>query len=82
MKARQRIGSATFSPTELSVIFEAFDAAWHEVAGDVSSRASAVDAARLRLATIVLSLAKAGPIDGDRIKAEAVHAFRGRHRAS
>jgi len=80
MKARQVIGSATFSPDELRVIFAAFDDAWNDVAGDVSKRAGAVDAARLRLATIVLSLAKAGPIDRGRIKTEAVQAFRGQPR--
>jgi hypothetical protein len=82
MKARQLIGSATFSPDELSILFEAFDVVWHEVAGDVSSRAVAVDTARLRLATIVLSLAKAGPIDRDHIRREALHAFRRPYRGS
>jgi hypothetical protein len=38
MKARQLIGSASFQPVELKVMFEAFDDAWDEVATDVSSR--------------------------------------------
>jgi hypothetical protein len=40
MKARQLIGGAAFPPDVLKVIFEAFDDAWLEVAGDVSTRAA------------------------------------------
>jgi hypothetical protein len=79
MGARQIIGGATFSPDVLKVLFEAFDDAWHEVSADVSARAGAIDAARLRLATIVLSLAKSGPVDRGRIKTEAVDEFRRQH---
>ena len=79
MRARHIIGGATFSPDVLKVLFEAFDDAWHEVAADVSMRAGAIDAARLRLATIVLSLAKSGPVDRGRIKTEAVDEFRRQH---
>jgi hypothetical protein len=64
------------------VIYEAFDDAWSEVAGDVSARASAVEAARLSLAGIVLSLAAAGPVDKAHIKAAAVDAFRLKHRTA
>jgi hypothetical protein len=79
MRARQLIGGAVFPPDVLNVLFAAFDDAWHEVMGDVSTRAGAIDAARLRLATIVLSLAKSGPIDHARIKQAAVDAFRAHH---
>lgn len=81
MKARQIIGGATFSPDVLKVLFEAFDDAWHEVAADVSARVGAIDAARSRLASIVLGLAKSGPVERTRIKTEAVYAFRGQHGA-
>jgi hypothetical protein len=80
MKARQLIGSASFQPDELKVIFEAFDDAWDEIAADVSSRASAVEAARLSLAQIVLNLAAGGPIERGALKTDAVHAFRLKHR--
>jgi hypothetical protein len=81
VEARQIIGGATFSPDVLKVLFEAFDDAWHEVAVDVSTRAAAIDAARLRLANIVLSLAKSGPVERVRITTEAIHAFRSQHGA-
>jgi hypothetical protein len=78
--ARQLIGGAAFAPNELKAIFEAFDDAWNEVAADVSTRASAVEAARLSLATIVLKLAAVGPIERARLQTAAVHAFRRKHR--
>jgi hypothetical protein len=80
MKARQLIGGAAFAPDELRVIFEAFDDAWSELAGDVSARASAIEASRLSLAAIVLSLATAGPIDRVHLKTTAVDAYRLKHR--
>jgi hypothetical protein len=80
MNARQLIGGAAFSPDELSVIYRAFDDAWTEVASDVSIRASAVETARLSLATIVLSLARMGQVECDILRAAAVDAFRLKHR--
>lgn len=79
MEPRQLIGGASFPPDDLKVIYDAFDDAWVEVAGDVSTRADAIEIARLSLATIVLSLAKMRPIDRDSIKAAAVAASRLNH---
>ena len=80
MEARQLIGGASFSPDMLRTIYGAFDDAWGEVAAEVSSRRSAIDAARLSLATIVLSVARIGPIDRDSIRTAAITAFRIKHR--
>jgi hypothetical protein len=80
MNARQLIGGAAFPPDVLNVLLGAFEDAWTEIAADVSGDPSVVDAARLSLAGIVLSIAKAGPIDRDTIKAAAVDAFRAKHR--
>jgi hypothetical protein len=80
MDARQLIGGAAFAPSDLKVIFEAFDDAWNEVAADVSARASAVEAGRVSLATIVLRLAAIGPIERAVLKSAAVDAFRRKHR--
>jgi hypothetical protein len=80
MDAHQLIGGAAFPPDVLKVLFEAFDDAWSEVAPDVSGDPTVVDAARASLAGLVLSAARAGPIDRDRIKAAAVDAFRAKHR--
>jgi hypothetical protein len=80
MKARQLMGGAAYSADALKVIFQAFDDAWAEVAPDVSARASAIEAARLSLATIVLSLAKVGHVERDSLRAAAVDAYRVKHR--
>jgi hypothetical protein len=79
MKARQLIGSASYSPDVLRVIYDAFDDAWAEVAPSISARASAIEAARVSLANIVLGVASAGPIDRNSLKAAAVNAFRSKH---
>lgn len=79
VKVRHMIGGAAFAPDVLKVIFQAFDDAWAEVAPDVSARASAIETARLSLATIILSLAKAGRVQRNALKTAAVDAFRAGH---
>jgi hypothetical protein len=80
MRSRKVIGSAAFPSDELKMIFDAFDDAWTEVVSEVGSDAGAIDAARFSLATIVLSLANARPIDRMALKSTAVDAFRLKHR--
>jgi hypothetical protein len=80
VKARHAIGGAAFTPDVLKVIYGAFDDAWAEVAPEVSARASAVEMARLSLATIVLSLAKVGSVERVALTTAAVDAFRSKHR--
>jgi hypothetical protein len=82
MKARQLIGGAAYPPEVLSVIYGAFDDAWAEVQPTVSSRAAAIEAAKLSLAEIMLSLAKTGRIERDALKNSAVSAFRVKHHLS
>ena len=76
VKARQRIGSASFSPAVLAILYQAFDSAWNEVAPTVSKRPDAIEAARRRLADIILSLAKCDSSDAEVIKTQAVQMFR------
>ena len=76
MKARQRISGASYSPAVLAVLYKAFDAAWDEVAPTVSKRPNAIAAARLKLANIVLGLAKPDSSDAELIKTQAVQMFR------
>jgi hypothetical protein len=70
VKARQRIGSASYS------LLFSFDAAWDEVAPTVSKRPDAIAAVRLSLANIVLSLAKRDSSAAELIKTQAVQMFR------
>src|SRR5262245_27563318 len=79
MKARHLIGGAAFPPDTLTIIFQAFDDAWAEVGPSMGTDPSRIEMARLSLATIVLSLAKAGPIERDGLKRSALDAYRFKH---
>jgi hypothetical protein len=72
MKARQLIESATYYPDQVKALGQAFDAAWARIGPTISSRAHAIEAARLRLANIVLGLAKAGNFDPQQLADAAV----------
>ena len=72
MKAGQLIADATFDPDQLKAIRKAFDDAWERIAPDVSSRADALEASRLRLASIVLSIAKRGILEPKQLTDEAL----------
>jgi len=76
VEALKLIEGANYGPAQLAVLRQAFDAAWQQVAPSVSARASAIQAARLRLAHAVLAAAPNGPIEVERIKADALAAVR------
>jgi hypothetical protein len=56
MKARILIESASLGPDDLATAFKAFDGAWAEIAARYRST-DAIETARMRLATLILSLA-------------------------
>jgi hypothetical protein len=72
MKAGRLIAEATFDPVQLNAIKKAFDDAWAQIAPNVSSRPEAIEAGRLRLASIVLSAAKRGILDPKQLTDEAL----------
>ena len=55
MKARVLIESASLGPDDLKIAFQAFDGAWAQIAARYTSP-DAIEAARMRLATLILSL--------------------------
>jgi hypothetical protein len=57
MKARALISAASYGPETLKIIFQAFDAAWTEIAHHFEGHPAQVDAARERLAHAVLAVA-------------------------
>ena len=57
MSARQLGAAASFGPEALKVIGAAFDAAWLEIAVAIDPDPVTVEAARLKLANAVLSVA-------------------------
>ena len=82
MEAQQLIRSASYDPDALSIIFKAFDDAWHEVRPSVSDDEMAVEAAKLSLANILLSLAREDSRDFKLLTGDAVRAFRLTHGCS
>jgi hypothetical protein len=79
VSARELIGSGAFPPDVLHILFEAFDDAWAEVVADVEQQPAAIEAARMTLAGIVLTLGRVGPVDRFSIMTAAVDAFRQMH---
>lgn len=73
-KARALIGAASFDPDTLKMIGQAFDDAWARVAQSYTSP-SATEAARLKLANIVLSLVADGVRDPARLSDRAFRIF-------
>jgi hypothetical protein len=73
MKARKLIESASYDPDTLKVLFQAFDDAWTQVAPTMSNRpGDAIEAARMRLASIILGLARTGTFDPHQLADTAV----------
>lgn len=57
MKARRLIGSAAYGPDVLKVLFEVFDSAWDTIAPTCGSDPQVIEAARTKLANIILAIA-------------------------
>jgi hypothetical protein len=76
MKARQLIASGSYGPDQVKALGKAFDDAWGRLAPTVSGRPKAIEAARLKLAEIVLSLAKSGNFDPQWLADTAVQLVR------
>jgi len=57
MKASKLIDGTSFGPDALKAISQAFDDAWLEIAGNFGNDPQEIDAARLRLANAILSIA-------------------------
>ena len=72
MQARTLIADSSYGPDTLKVLFQAFDEAWKEVAPLTGQNEMAVEAARLRLASIVLTVATSESRDAEQIKSAAL----------
>jgi len=72
MKARKLIDGASYGPDALKVIGQAFDEAWQEIAGSFGNDPQDIEAARLRLAEAVLSVAFEDSRDAEILKRAAL----------
>jgi hypothetical protein len=75
MKARHLIDSASYGPEALKTIGQAFDEAWREIAGNFGSDPVEIEAARLKLADAVLSVAAEDSRDVEALKNGALQAM-------
>ena len=72
MKAQQLITDASFGPNALHVLFQVFDAAWNDIAANFGDNPLAIEAARLKLANALLSVAGDDSRDPDNLKRQAL----------
>ena len=81
MKARQLINDAVSGPAR-RVIAKAFDDAWFEIADRFDRDGPAREAARLRLAHVILAIARPdGNNSSEQLKDAALHAMATNDRA-
>lgn len=73
MKARQRKVATSYGPEALKAMTQAFDQSWSVIAGNISRDAS--EAARLRLANALLSVAARDSRDVEALKRDALEAM-------
>jgi hypothetical protein len=75
MKAKQMIEGASYGPEALKVISQAFDDAWVDIAANFGDNPAAIEAARLKLAHVILSLATPQSADAATLKRAALAAM-------
>ena len=79
-EARRMIESATFDPEALKILGQVFDAVWAEIAAEFEEQE--VAGARVRLAIIVLDLARDGQLGPHQIAQTAQRLIRASARAN
>jgi hypothetical protein len=75
MQARRLIEGASFGPETLKVVFEAFDQAWAALAPRYGANALAAEAARTRLANILLGLVRQDSRDAGALRDAALRSY-------
>ena len=78
---RTRQYGASFGPQALKVILRAFDEAWTEIAGNFGGDPHLIQAARLQLATAVLSVASDDSRNAGAMRTAALQAMARRYQA-
>jgi hypothetical protein len=81
VSAKRLIDGAWFGPDTLRVIGQAFDAAWEDVAGNFGDLPAEVEAARLKLANAILSIATENSRDVAVLKRAALEQMAADYRA-
>jgi hypothetical protein len=71
VRCNKLIEDADHTPEKLAVVSEAFEQAWREIQVGYASDATRKEA-RVRLAGIILMLARDKPLDAERLKSAAL----------
>ena len=71
MEAPQLIGDASYTPDTLNILYKAFDRAWESIVGNYDNPL-AIEAARMKLANIILNLPNDDSKDPEQIKNAAL----------
>jgi hypothetical protein len=79
MDARRLLDGATFGPDALKAISQAFDEAWADIEGSIGCDQGR-EAARLKLANAILSVASEDSRDVEALKKAALEAMAGDYR--
>ncbi len=76
------IAKSTLATEHLGTLYEAYDSVWAEVAHEIGSDPSAVDAAREKLAHVILSLPRDSLVDRELLEITAIAMMRVRDDAA
>jgi hypothetical protein len=72
VEAHPLITDSTYDPEQVKALGEAFEGAWKRIAPEVGAAPACKEAARLKLAATILSLANGGPINAEQLKEAAL----------
>jgi hypothetical protein len=75
MQARKLLERGSFGPDTLKTIGQAFDRAWADIAGNFGNDPAEIEAARLKLANAVLSVASDSSRDVEALKRAGLEAM-------
>jgi hypothetical protein len=80
MKARELISGTSYGPDTLRIVFRSFDEAWDSIEADFGHNPLAIQAARVKLANIILSIPHHPRSDAEQIKNSALQLMALDHR--
>jgi hypothetical protein len=72
MKAHELVASASYGPEALKIVCQAFDAAWNDIAGNFGDDPVIIEAARLKVANIILTFPHDKIRDAEQVKRSAL----------
>ena len=72
MRAKQPTEGASYGPEALRIVYQAFDEGWNSIAGNFGNDPAAIEAARLKLANIILSFPHDKIRDAEQIKTSSL----------